>query len=183
LNPQKEAMAVLLETSLGDVVIDVYVEEAPVAAKNFLKLIKTKYYNQCEFFNVQRDYLIQTGDPTNTGRGGESLYGQLYGAQAHYFQDEIRSDLKHTRRGLIAMANAGRNRNTSQFYITTGDRLPERDGLHTIFGEVWVLCPPLLSSSCTPTHTQINNHPHTRSHALLLSYPDLLPRYQKAWTW
>ena len=82
-------MAVLLETSKGDLVIDLYVSEAPQACKNFLKLCKIKYYNNCLFHNVQRDFILQTGDPTGTGRGGESVNGVLYGEQARYFEDEI----------------------------------------------------------------------------------------------
>ena len=68
-------MAVLLETSKGDLVIDLYVSEAPQACKNFLKLCKIKYYNNCLFFDVQRDFIMRTGDPTNTGKGGSSVYG------------------------------------------------------------------------------------------------------------
>ena len=68
-------MSVILETSLGEIVIDLFVEDAPEACKNFIKLCKMKYYNNCLFHNVQRDYLAQTGDPTGTGRGGTSLYG------------------------------------------------------------------------------------------------------------
>ncbi len=68
-------MAVLLETTYGDIVIDLHVNECPVATKNFLKLCKIKYYNNCLFHNIQKDYVVQTGDPTNTGKGGESIYG------------------------------------------------------------------------------------------------------------
>ena len=78
----------------------------------------------------------QCGDPTNTSKGGESIYGQVYGEQAKYFQDEIFPTVKHTSKGLLAMANAGPNLNTSQFYFTLGDGLDYLDGKHTIFGEV-----------------------------------------------
>ena len=63
-------MAVLLETSQGDMVIDLYTEDCPIATKSFLKLCKMKYYNNCLFFDVQRDFMVRTGDPTNTGKGG-----------------------------------------------------------------------------------------------------------------
>lgn len=90
-------MAVLLETSLGDLTIDLFVDDCPSTTKNFLKLCKIKYYNNCLFHNIQRNYLIQTGDPTNTGKGGESVYGILFGEQAKYFQDEIKPHIKHAK--------------------------------------------------------------------------------------
>nr|CCA17594.1 peptidylprolyl cistrans isomeraselike protein putati [Albugo laibachii Nc14] len=130
-------MSVLLATTLGDIVIDLFTQECPIACTNFLKLCKMKYYNNVLFFNVQENFMIQTGDPTGTGKGGDSLYGQLYGAQAHFFQDEFRPQLKHNRKGTVAMANTGPNTNTSQFYITThNDNLEYLDGKHTIFGHV-----------------------------------------------
>ena len=74
-------MSVLLETSLGDLVIDLYVSDCPRAAQNFLKLCKLKYYNNCLFYDVQKDYIVQTGDPTNTGSGGTSAWGLVSGKQ------------------------------------------------------------------------------------------------------
>lgn len=74
-------MAVLLQTSLGTMCIDLRVDEAPIACKNFLKLCKIKYYNNNLFYNVQQGLLAQTGDPTATGSGGSSVYGLCYGEQ------------------------------------------------------------------------------------------------------
>jgi peptidyl-prolyl cis-trans isomerase-like 4 len=68
-------MSVLIETSLGSLTVDLYTTECPLASKNFLKLCKLKYYNGCLFFNVQRDFVVQCGDPTGTGKGGNSVYG------------------------------------------------------------------------------------------------------------
>jgi len=129
-------MSVILETSYGDIIIDLYVEHCPNACKNFLKLCKIKYYNNCLFHNIQRDFIIQSGDPTNTGKGGESIYGILYGEQAKYFEDEVFPFLKHTKKGVVSMANKGPNLNASQFFITTGEDLHQLDEKHTIFGEV-----------------------------------------------
>jgi peptidyl-prolyl cis-trans isomerase-like 4 len=130
-------MAVLLETSAGELVIDLFVDETPIACKNFLKLCKTKYYNDCLFFNVQANYIAQTGDPTGTGKGGTSVYGKMYGAQAVAFQDEIVPHRKHDKLGLVSMVNTGPNTNRSQFFITLrGDDLHHLDGKHTIFGEI-----------------------------------------------
>jgi peptidyl-prolyl cis-trans isomerase-like 4 len=68
-------MSVLIETTLGDLVVDLFIKERPNACKNFLKLCKMKYYNLCQFFTIEPNYIAQTGDPTNTSRGGESIHG------------------------------------------------------------------------------------------------------------
>ncbi|GBG68377.1 hypothetical protein CBR_g2920 [Chara braunii] len=107
-------MAVLLETSVGEMVVDLFVDECPMTCKNFLKLCKIKYYHNCLFHTIQKDFLVQTGDPTNTGTGGDSMYKFLYGDQARFFDDEIRPKLKHNKVGTVAMASAGENLNASQ---------------------------------------------------------------------
>jgi peptidyl-prolyl cis-trans isomerase-like 4 len=129
-------MSVIIETSVGTLTIDLFVDDCPIACKNFLKLCKLKYYNNCIFHNIQKDFLVQTGDPTATGRGGESVYGLLYGEQAKFFKDEIKPYLKHRELGMVAMANRGSDQNASQFFITTGENLESLDGKHTIFGQV-----------------------------------------------
>lgn len=127
----------MLDTSLGELVIDLHVKKAPKACRNFLKLCKIKYYNNCLFHSVVKDFLVQTGDPTGTGKGGESVYGLLYGAQARYFDDEIVPSLRHQKIGTVGMVNAGKNMNASQFYITTAPGpLEYLDDKYTIFGEV-----------------------------------------------
>ncbi|KAM3178239.1 Peptidyl-prolyl cis-trans isomerase-like 1 [Hymenolepis weldensis] len=120
--------SVTLETSQGSIVIELYWDHAPRTCKNFAELAKREYYNSCPFNRVIRDFLIQGGDPTGTGRGGASIYGR-------YFEDEIHPDLKHTGAGIISMANSGPNTNGSQFFITLA---PTQwlDGKHTIFGRV-----------------------------------------------
>ncbi|KAJ8762652.1 hypothetical protein K2173_010673 [Erythroxylum novogranatense] len=115
-------MSVLIVTSLGDIVVDLYTDKCPLTSKNFLKLCKIKYYNGCLFHTVQKDFTAQTGDPTGTGAGGDSIYKFLYGDQARFFSDEIHLDLKHTKVGT--------------FYITLRDDLDYLDGKHTVFGEV-----------------------------------------------
>ncbi|NXW46006.1 PPIL4 protein, partial [Nyctiprogne leucopyga] len=129
-------MAVLLETTLGDLVIDLYTEERPRACLNFLKLCKVKYYNYCLIYNVQRDFIIQTGDPMGTGRGGESIFCQLYGDQARFFEAEKIPRIKHKKKGTVSMVNNGNDQHGSQFLITTGENLDYLDGVHTVFGEV-----------------------------------------------
>lgn len=68
------AMAVMLETSLGELVVDLFTDDCPITTRNFLKLCKIKYYNNCLFHDVKKDFLAQTGDPTGTGKGGDSIY-------------------------------------------------------------------------------------------------------------
>ncbi|XP_041831797.1 peptidyl-prolyl cis-trans isomerase-like 4 [Melanotaenia boesemani] len=129
-------MAVLLETTLGDIVIDLFTEERPKTCLNFLKLCKIKYYNYCLIHNVQRDFIVQTGDPTGTGRGGESVYSKLYGDQARFFDGEKTPRIKHRKKGTVSMVNNGNDQHGSQFLITAGENLDYLDGVHTVFGEV-----------------------------------------------
>ncbi|GJQ13467.1 hypothetical protein GpartN1_g5258.t1 [Galdieria partita] len=130
-------MSVLLQTSKGDIVIDLFTELAPLACKNFLKLCKIKYYHLCTFHYVDKGFVIQTGDPTNTGKGGESIYGICFGEQARYFEDEFTPKLRHNRKGRVSMANAGQpNTNGSQFFIALSDQLDYLDDKYTIFGQV-----------------------------------------------
>ncbi|KAG7649533.1 Peptidyl-prolyl cis-trans isomerase CYP59 [Arabidopsis thaliana] len=129
-------MSVLIMTSLGDIVIDLHSDKCPLTCKNFLKLCKIKYYNGCLFHTVQKDFTAQTGDPTGTGAGGDSIYKFLYGEQARFFKDEIHLDLKHSKTGTVAMASGGENLNASQFYFTLRDDLDYLDGKHTVFGQI-----------------------------------------------
>ncbi|XP_020270219.1 peptidyl-prolyl cis-trans isomerase CYP59 [Asparagus officinalis] len=129
-------MSVLIVTSVGDVVVDLHADRCPLTAKNFLKLCKMKYYNGCLFHKVEKDFMAQTGDPTGTGAGGDSVYKFLYGEQARFFKDEIHPDLKHSKMGTVAMASAGEDCNASQFYFTLRDDIDYLDEKHTVFGLV-----------------------------------------------
>jgi peptidyl-prolyl cis-trans isomerase-like 4 len=129
-------MSVVLETTLGDITIDLYHEERPISCKNFLYLCEIKYYNFCLFHSIQTNFIAQTGDPTGTGRGGESIYRQLYGEQAKYFDMEKKPFIKHRKRGTLSMVNNANNQHGSQFFITLSSDLDSLDGIHTIFGEV-----------------------------------------------
>lgn len=128
-------MAVLLETSIGDIVIDLKLDEAPTTCLNFLKLCKLKYYNNCLFFRVQKDFIAETGDPKNTGLGGASVFAKLPGQKKH-FKDEISPLVKHNKKGTVGMANLKPNENGSAFYITLRDKVEPLDQKHTIFGTV-----------------------------------------------
>lgn len=120
--------AVVLETNQGVIEIKLMPEIAPKTCENFMGLVEKGYYNGIIFHRVIKDFMIQGGDPTGTGRGGESIWGKP-------FEDEVTKDIKFDRKGLLAMANAGPNTNGSQFFITTVPA-PGLNMHHTIFGEV-----------------------------------------------
>lgn len=133
-----QIMSVLIETSAGDVVVDMYVEDCPRACENFLTLCALKYYHKHLFFNVQENYLVQCGDPTGTGMGGSSAWGVLHGDRRRFFPAEVRANIKHDRPGLLCMARCGTSGlHASQFFLTLrGEDMGHLDGKHTIFGEV-----------------------------------------------
>ncbi|KAJ4475029.1 cyclophilin-like domain-containing protein [Lentinula aciculospora] len=144
-------MSVLLETSLGDLVIDLEVELCPKTCENFLKLCKVYYYNLNAFFNVQKDFLAQSGDPTATGTGGESIWSHINNNSqssrktntvSRFFTPEIFPKLKHQTKGTVSMAVAPTSDNgvvggcASQFFITLVDNTDYLDGVHAVFGHV-----------------------------------------------
>ncbi|XP_037656882.1 spliceosome-associated protein CWC27 homolog [Choloepus didactylus] len=119
---------VLLKTTAGDIDIELWSKEAPKACRNFIQLCLEAYYDNTIFHRVVPGFIVQGGDPTGTGAGGESIYGVP-------FKDEFHSRLRFNRRGLVAMANAGPHDNGSQFFFTLG-RADELNNKHTIFGKV-----------------------------------------------
>uniref|UniRef100_A0A8C3VTG2 Spliceosome-associated protein CWC27 homolog n=1 Tax=Catagonus wagneri TaxID=51154 RepID=A0A8C3VTG2_9CETA len=119
---------VLLKTTAGDIDIELWSKEAPKACRNFIQLCLEAYYDNTIFHRVVPGFIVQGGDPTGTGTGGESIYGGP-------FKDEFHSRLRFNRRGLVAMANAGPHDNGSQFFFTLG-RADELNNKHTIFGKV-----------------------------------------------
>uniref|UniRef100_A0A3B3CEQ4 Spliceosome-associated protein CWC27 homolog n=1 Tax=Oryzias melastigma TaxID=30732 RepID=A0A3B3CEQ4_ORYME len=119
---------VLLKTSAGEIDIELWSKETPKACRNFVQLCLEGYYDGTIFHRVVQDFIIQGGDPTGTGTGGESVYGRP-------FKDEFHTRLRFIRRGLVAMANAGPHDNGSQFFFTLG-RADELNNKHTIFGKV-----------------------------------------------
>ena len=107
--PEKGEEIAVIHTSMGDIKVKFFPDEAPKAVENFKTLAKDGYYDGITFHRVINDFMIQGGDPTGTGTGGESIYG---GA----FEDEFSPDL-YNFRGAISMANSGMNTNGSQFFI------------------------------------------------------------------
>ena len=130
LEPQPTAK-VVLQTTLGDVELELFAKQIPLASRNFLQHCLDGYYNGTIFHRVVPGFIIQGGDPTGTGFGGESVFED--GAP---FEDEFHSRLKYNRRGLLGMANGGKeNDNGSQFFFTLGVT-PELAGKNTLFGRV-----------------------------------------------
>ena len=142
-----------IHTNLGDLTVKLFDDVAPKTVKNFIELAETGYYDGVIFHRIIRDFMIQGGDPTGTGMGGASIYGEK-------FEDEF-SDKAFNIRGALSMANAGPNTNGSQFFIVENQNLPydksalvkggwpeeiaelyleggtpHLDGRHTVFGQL-----------------------------------------------
>tara|TARA_R110002050_G_scaffold257781_1_gene396883 strand:- start:408 stop:1112 length:705 start_codon:yes stop_codon:yes gene_type:complete len=143
---------VVLQTAMGEIEVELYWKHAPYTCYNMYELAKRGYYNGTIFHRIIKvcpnisilyvyfafvlvkadwrlqDFMIQGGDPSGTGRGGQSIYGDK-------FKDELTKELKHTGAGILSMANSGPNTNSSQFFITLAPTA-HLDGKHTIFGRV-----------------------------------------------
>jgi len=118
----------VLQTTQGDIELELRADIAPKTVENFATHIKNGYYNGIIFHRIIKNFMIQGGDPTGTGRGGESIWGKK-------FEDEFTTKAQFNKVGILAMANAGPNTNGSQFFITTV-KTPFLNGKHTIFGYV-----------------------------------------------
>ena len=121
---------VVFETNQGNIELQLDPAVAPKACENFIGLVNKGYYNGIIFHRVIKEFMIQGGDPTGTGRGGESLWGAD-------FEDEVTPSVQFDKPGILAMANRGPKTNGSQFFITTVPT-PHLNMHHTIFGEVVV---------------------------------------------
>lgn len=119
---------VLLRTTVGDIDIELWARECPKACRNFVQLCLEGYYNGTTFHRLVKGFIVQGGDPNNDGTGGESIYG-------HPFKDEFHSRLRYSRRGLVGMANSGKDDNGSQFFFTFAPT-PELENKNTLFGKV-----------------------------------------------
>ncbi|PBP23764.1 cyclophilin type peptidyl-prolyl cis-trans isomerase/CLD [Diplocarpon rosae] len=155
LEPQPTASCILHTTS-GDISLELWAQQIPLTCRNFLQLCLDGYYDNTIFHRLVPGFILQGGDPTGTGSGGESIYdggqfsesreengiwpmedrrGANAGRQGVGFKDEFHSRIKFNRRGLLGMANEGPDSNGSQFFITLGDT-PELQGKNTLFGRV-----------------------------------------------
>ncbi len=122
---EKKLDIVKFETTLGTFKVKLYSDKAPITTDNFRSLVEKGFYNGIIFHRVIDGFMIQGGDPTGTGRGGSGKT----------IPDEFGPGLKHSKKGILSMANAGPNTGTSQFFITLAPQ-PHLDGKHAVFGEV-----------------------------------------------
>jgi cyclophilin family peptidyl-prolyl cis-trans isomerase len=121
-------LVAVIKTNMGTIEVELFEKQVPKTVENFKGLTEKGYYNGVIFHRVIDKFMIQGGDPTGSGRGGESFWGSK-------FADEFHPELKHTGAGFLSMANAGPNTNGSQFFITLV-ATPWLDGKHSIFGKV-----------------------------------------------
>lgn len=128
LQANEKETVVVLETNVGNIELKLYPKVAPLAVENFTTHVKNGYYNGLIFHRVIKGFMIQGGDPTGTGRGGESIWKKS-------FDDEFAPNVVFDRPFLLAMANRGPKTNGSQFFITLAPT-SWLNGKHTIFGEV-----------------------------------------------
>lgn len=119
---------VILKTTVGEIEVELWSKECPKTCRNFVQLCMEGYYNGTIFHRILKDFIAQGGDPTGTGEGGDSIYGEP-------FKDEFHSRLRFNRRGLLGMANSQLDDNASQFFFTLG-ACPELNKKHTLFGRV-----------------------------------------------
>ena len=132
--------AAQFKTNLGSFTVELFEDRAPITTKNFIDLAEKGFYNGVIFHRVIKDFMIQGGDPTGTGRGGPG----------YNIADEFHPELQHTGTGILSMANAGPNTGGSQFFITLA-ATPWLDGKHAVFGEVMDGADVVQAIGNTPT--------------------------------
>lgn len=163
---------VLLQTSVGDIDIELWSRECPKACRNFIQLCMEGYYNNTIFHRVVKGFIVQGGDPNGDGTGGESIYGAP-------FKDEFHSRLRYTRRGLVGMANSDKDDNASQFFFTMAPT-PELQNKNTIFAKVTgdTVFNMLKLEEGLVDHNERPMYPHKIIKAEILNNPfdDIVPR-------
>ncbi|CAH0485698.1 unnamed protein product [Peronospora farinosa] len=142
-------MSVTLHTTLGDIKIEVCCDTAPHTAENFLALCASGAYDGTTFYRNMKGFMVQGGDPTSTGKGGESIWGGT-------IDDEFHPQNRHNCRGVVSMANSGPNTNKQQFFITYAKQ-PHLNNVYTIFGKVIDGMDTLDAMEKTPVDAK--NHP------------------------
>lgn len=126
--PPSDKQSVTLHTDCGDIKLELFCEDCPRTCENFLALCASDYYNGNLFHRNIKGFIVQTGDPTGSGKGGTSIWNRK-------FDDEFKDNLRHNERGMVSMANGGPNTNASQFFISYAPQ-PHLDLKYTLFARV-----------------------------------------------
>lgn len=131
-NTKRKTMIIAIETTKGDIELELFESDAPKTVANFAGLAEEGYFNGITFHRISKGFVIQSGDSTGTGMGGRSIYGKEFDDELNPSTPSFKEGYK---RGTVAMANRGPNTNTSQFFIVLQDaeRMPKH---YTIFGKV-----------------------------------------------
>lgn len=148
--PAADETTAVMHTNMGDIAIRLFPEHAPKAVENFTTHAKNGYYNGIVFHRVIKDFMIQGGDPTATGCGGESIWG-------HNFKDEFTPEL-HNLRGALSMANAGPGTNGSQFFIV------QANSVHPNFISQMKELPDYFPAEAVEAYAQVGGTPHLDYH-------------------
>jgi len=135
MNGKDSVTVAVIKTTMGTIEILLFDKHVPKTVENFVGLAQKGYYNGIIFHRVIDNFMIQGGDPTGTGRGGESFWGKAFEDESPLTPEGGTGQLKHETPGVLSMANAGPNTNGSQFFITLVPT-PWLDGKHSIFGHV-----------------------------------------------
>lgn len=144
--PEKGDTVATMTTNRGTIKIKLFGDKCPRTAENFIKHAKDGYYEGVIFHRVINNFMIQGGDPTGTGRGGESIWGNS-------FEDEFDIDL-HNLRGALSMANAGPNTNGSQFFIVQAGVV---DG--NLMGQMEIIGEKMFPKSCIDGYKKVGGTP------------------------
>ena len=148
--PAANETTAVMHTNMGDIAIRLFPEHAPKAVENFVTHAKNGYYDGIVFHRVIKDFMIQGGDPTATGCGGESIWG-------HSFKDEFTPEL-HNLRGALSMANAGPGTNGSQFFIV------QANSVHPNFISQMKELPDYFPAEAVEAYAQVGGTPHLDYH-------------------
>ncbi len=145
--PVKGDIVVTMHTNMGDIKIKMFPDKTPKTCENFITHAKEGYYDGLTFHRVINDFMIQGGDPTGTGCGGESIWGES-------FEDEFDIDLRNYR-GALSMANAGPNTNGSQFFIVQAKQVPMQ-----LIGQMKQLADRGFPEEVTENYSKVGGTPH-----------------------
>ncbi|GIY66107.1 spliceosome-associated protein CWC27 homolog [Caerostris extrusa] len=162
---------ILLHTTVGDLDIELWSKEAPKACRNFVQLCLEGYYEETSFHRLVKGFIVQGGDPLGDGTGGESIYG-------HPFKDEFHSRLRFVRRGLVAMANSGKDDNGTTYSHTIPPKTSEKlwRNCHLVTGNTLYNMLKLEDGLVDMDDKPLYPHKIISTKVLSNPFPDIEPR-------